>query len=91
MEYFMDQMENWELYELYQTIEYADSNNWEQTRAMMYVIAQVNSKKKLSPEDIMKFPWENKGTTPEKDRNISNEDIERIKKLSEQYIKQMKS
>ena len=61
MEYFMDKMENWELYELYQTIEYADSNNWEQTRAMMYVIAQVNSKKRLSPEDIMKFPWENKG------------------------------
>ena len=53
MEYFMDKMENWELYELYQTIEYEDSNNWEQTRAMMYVIAQVNSKKRLSPEDIM--------------------------------------
>jgi hypothetical protein len=33
--------------------------SWEQARFIAYVIAQVNSKKKIAPSDIMKFSWDN--------------------------------
>lgn len=31
---------------------------WEQARMIAYITAQVNSKDRLNPEDIMKFHWE---------------------------------
>ena len=45
-----------------------------------YIFAQSNSKKKLSPQDIMKFPWDE--VELEKNIEISNEDIQRLKEKS---------
>ena len=54
----MDNLQSWEVYELYDGLKYADAASWEQTRWLMYVVAQVNSKKPLKVQDILKFPWD---------------------------------
>lgn len=35
-----------------------NKDSWEQARLIAYITAQVNSKDKLSLQDIMKFYWE---------------------------------
>ena len=77
MEYFMDQLQDWEVYDIYNTLQYADASQWEQTRWLMYVIAQVNSRKHLKLSDILQFPWDSEATSG---KTISNEDVERLRK-----------
>ena len=36
----------------------ANRLSWEQTRMIMYTIAQSNSRKKLRPKDILPLPWD---------------------------------
>ena len=68
---------------------YSHKDDWEMSRLIAYVIAQVNSKKKLKFQDIAKFYWEDE-EQDEHDTSISKEDIERLKKRAEAYIKQIK-
>ena len=66
-------------YEVNMILEYignADKTSWEQTRMQMYITAQVNSKKKLKPVDIMKFSWDD--IKQDIDTSISNSDVERL-------------
>lgn len=63
---------------------YRTKDNWEQARLVSYLIAQVNSKKKLKYQDICEFPWEKENT--DEDTKISKEDIERLNKLAEDYL-----
>lgn len=72
----MDTLQDWEVQDLYYNLQYADQASWEQTRWLMYVIAQVNSRKQLKITDLLKFPWEDDGR---KETTISNEDIQRLK------------
>lgn len=85
IDYFMDKMEDWEMIELFNSLQYADSNSWEQTRFISYLIAQTNSKKKLNIYDIMKFPWEE--TQNSHNIEISNNDVSRLKSMANNYIK----
>lgn len=41
-------------------IEEKNKSEWEQTRFISYIIAQVNSTKKLKPTDLIKFDWDEK-------------------------------
>lgn len=61
-----------------------DRNLWESSRLQGYITAQVNSKNKISQQDICKFNWENE---PEEMHitEISNEDISRLKNLSTKF------
>lgn len=57
-------------------LENKNKASWEQCRFISYMIAQVNSTKKLKPTDILSFKWDDdKG----EDTSITNEDIERLK------------
>lgn len=38
-----------------------DKTSWEQTRTVGYITAQCQSTKKISPQDMMPFPWESDG------------------------------
>jgi len=87
-EYFMDIMQPWELAEFANVIEYNNAAGWEQTRSIMYMIAQVNSKKKLSIKDIMKLPWDMENNKSNKE--ITNEEIAMLQKKAEERIKLMK-
>ena len=54
-----------------------------------YFIAQVNSKKKLKPEDVLKFPWDKKSAKTQP--TITKEEMiqlqERAKKFAERLNK----
>ena len=88
-EYFMDKMEEWEVYNFYDSLKYANRSEWEQTRLLMYVIAQVNSKKKIDIKEIMSFPWEDDYEESskeynEEDRNRLRQKAMMIEKLLQQ-------
>lgn len=85
----MDECTYWEINDLIDYLPYIDKNLWESQRLNAYITAQVNSRKKLTQQDICKFPWEEKNIEEfikeESDTNISNDDINRLKKLAEQW------
>ena len=58
-----------------------------------YIIAQVNSKKKLKPSDIIKFAWEkeHKNThTKTANKQLTADDVENIKAMALQREKKLK-
>lgn len=64
-------------------------NNWEMTRNISYIIAQTNSTKKLKPQDIMKFDWDNvSNTTTKKNEKLSEKDIEMFRQKAKEIINQ---
>lgn len=73
----MDQLQDWEVYDFYDSLQLADTASWEQTRWLMYVVAQVNSRKQLKVTDILRFPWE-EGSGVHK-TTITDEEISRLK------------
>lgn len=60
-----------------------NKTSWEQTRMICYMIAQVNSKKKLKPTDILSFTWDEK----KEDTSITSADIDRLKNKAKQTLK----
>lgn len=64
-------------------------DSWEQSRMIAYIIAQVNSRKKLNPTDIIKFAWDNEEDV-NKENSISNDDIERLRKKAKEYSQKYK-
>ena len=79
-------MEDYEITPLMNYLHQKNKESWEQTRLLGYIVAQGNSTKKLSPSDIIKFPWDNKEEMLTGITTISNEDIQRLKNKSKQYI-----
>lgn len=53
-----------------------NKESWEQTRTVGYITAQCQSTKKIDPQEMMSFPWENKVEKMED----TPEDIERMRK-----------
>ncbi len=86
----MDRCSLWELNDIVENIPYLDRTNWETARLNAYVVAQVNSKKHITQQDICKFKWEETKQTVKEEHNydISNEDIERLKQLSLKFNKE---
>lgn len=65
-----------------------NKDSWEQARLITYMIAQVNSKKKLKPTDILSFEWDKSDNA---DTSISNEDIQRLKDKANGILKQLQN
>lgn len=86
IDYFMDEMRPYEVSIMLNYIDNADKTTWEQTRMQMYITAQVNSTKKIKPTDIMNFSWD-KLNNQTQQTEISNEDVERLRKKAEQIKK----
>jgi hypothetical protein len=63
--------------------------DWEQTRFIGYITAQVNSTKKLKKEDIIKFSWD--GEITKGDTSISKEDVDRLKNKKQEYLKYIRN
>lgn len=53
-------MSEYEASECIKNCEFVDRNYREIMRYQLYVSVQSNSKKKLSPEDIISLPWDDK-------------------------------
>lgn len=79
----MDKMEEWEMLELNDVVEYSGYTSWEQTRLLLS--CYVDSKKVHKLSDIIKFPWDKESSST--NQEISNDDINRLRQLSQAYIK----
>lgn len=84
-DYVLDRMEWYEINAALQYQHYTFKEDWEQARLIAYVMAQVNSKKRLKIEDIIKFPWDKE--TNSDNTIITKKDIERLNKMAEAYKK----
>lgn len=84
MEYFLDKMKPYELSIICDSLHLRTKDSWEQARMVAYMTAQVNSKKKLKPSDIIEFAWEQQKNTKHQASNkpITQEDVERIKAMA---------
>lgn len=63
---------------------YAHKDEWETSRYIAYLIAQVNSKRRINMKDMLPFSWEQESIDfdePTKD------DLERLKHKAEQFLK----
>ena len=81
----MDDMQDWEVQDIYSNLQYADASSWEQTRWLMYVVAQVNSRKQLKVTDILKLPWDGGSI----ETTISKENITRLKEKARLLEKEL--
>lgn len=86
--YVLDEMEMYEIKALFNYEYYSHKDEWEQARMIAYVIAQTNSTKKLSYQDITQFYWEK--DEEKQDTSISRQDIERLREKAQAYIKTLK-
>ena len=87
LEYFLDQMTEYELYIMYDNLEYSDFTNKEMSRILGYIIAQTQSRKKLSPTDIMQFPWDKETNQKSIHKVDTEQDIERAKRFRDKFEK----
>lgn len=85
-EYVLDKMEMYEIRALLKYEHYSHKDEWEQARMIAYMIAQTNSKKRLTYQDITKFYWENE-EQEEHETSITKQDIERLRQRAQAYIK----
>lgn len=83
--YVLDEIETYELNAALKYSYYAVKDGWEQARLVAYIVAQSNSTKRLKMQDIMEFYWEKEYNV--EDTKITKEDIERLKKQAQQYLK----
>lgn len=66
-------------------------------RTQAYVVAQVNSKKHLTPQSIMKFEWDDekkmtKKRTKKGDiKQVTDDDMERLREKSKQFMMNFKT
>lgn len=81
IEYFMDELQDYEVNSILECIPYLERNEWERSRYSIYSNVQLNISKKIKPTDIMKFEWDKDIIT--EDTSISNSDIERLKRKAE--------
>lgn len=85
----MDEMQDYEVSTLVESLEYADRNFWEMTRLLMYQNIQINSKKTINIKDIIKFKWDESIVDQEQTQEISSDDVERLKQLSKALSNQI--
>ena len=86
LEYFLDKMQYYELDIILSMLEYTTKQDWEQTRFQSYITAQTQSTKKLNPQDVLKFSWDEATNKENKNTYISTEDIERLKAKANKII-----
>lgn len=72
----------YELNLILENLELSVKHSWEQTRNIMFILAQVNSKKRLKPKDLMSFSWDKKINTP---KEVSVDDRNRLTAMAKEY------
>lgn len=82
-------MKPYELSIICDSLHLRTKDNWEQARLVAYIMAQVNTQKKLKPADIIRFAWEKEKEVDTKPLSI--DEVERIKAMALQREKLLKA
>lgn len=83
VEYFMDEMTEWEINDIIDNLPYLDRNMWEACRLSAWITIQANSRDEVAMQDVLKFKWDDASVST-KEIEISNEDIERLREKAKQ-------
>lgn len=78
--YVLDEMKVYEVSEYLGSLQYRNKDGWDQARIITYITAQANSREKIKPSDIIKFPWDEK----EPAKEITEEERQRLIKRAEE-------
>lgn len=85
----MDVMREYEIGAMIDCIPYTDVNIWETTRLRIMCSSQMFSKNKLTPTDIMSFPWDKRGVKEDVRKDITNDEIsmmnDKVKDIQSKY------
>lgn len=80
------------MYEVRALMEYAyfaKKDSWEQSRMIGYITAQVQSKRKIKPQDLMEFPWEKEQDA--ENQGITTEQVDALRSGAKFFEEQMNS
>lgn len=83
----MDELQDYEVSYMVESIEYSDRNLWEMARLIMYQNIQMNSKKTIDIKNVIKFKWDIE--QEEVTQEISNSEIERLKARADAISQQI--
>lgn len=90
VEYFMDTLQEYEVQSIIENLEYYERPEWERTRFLAYCNLQKSSTKRISPQDLISFPWEKESDNTEEingnSEPLSKEDIQRLKEQAAKII-----
>lgn len=83
VEYFMDSLQEYEIEPIVQNIPFIEKGDWERTRFLAFCNIQLNSSKRISPQDLITFPWEKEESSTDQINSnsepLSKEEIQRLK------------
>ena len=86
-DYFLNELQPYEITNIIEALPYIDRNAWEQTRLKIFSTASMFSKNQLSVTDIMKFKWDEDEKEPQQD--ITQNDIDRLKEQAKLFSKNL--
>lgn len=81
----MDTLQEYEIEPIVHSLQFYGQNEWERTRFIAYCNLQKSSSKRISPQDLITFPWEKEESSTEQingnsdSEPLSKEDIQRLK------------
>ena len=79
-------MQEYEVQSIIENLEYYERPEWERTRFLAYCNLQKSSTKRISPQDLISFPWEKESDNTDQistnSEPLSKEDIQRLKEKS---------
>lgn len=79
-------MQEYEIQDIIENLEYYERPEWERTRFQSYCNLQKSSSKRISPQDLITFPWEKEDDDTEQincnSEPLTQEDIQRLKERS---------
>lgn len=79
-------MKIYEVESILKHYQYHFKTSWEQTRLISYILAQVNTKKKLKSTDIINFEWDNNSNDNITKQQMSESDIQLFRDKAKQII-----
>ena len=76
-------MEEFEIQDIISNLEHYERAEWERTRFLAYCNLQKSSSKRISPQDLITFPWEKEESSTDQingnSEPLTQSDIERLR------------
>ena len=81
--YVLDRMQPYEIDACMEGLYVSNMEGWNQTRQIVYAIAQSNSRHRIDIKEMMPFPWDEPS-----ENTMSDEERNRLSSLMKEFIKE---
>ena len=86
-EYFMDEMQDYEIQTLSGMLDYVDYNDWRRMRLLYHGILAPHMKRQTTPEKLLPFPWDD--DMEEHITEMTNKERDTMRERSKQLAQKM--